>query len=366
MKKATSLHIHENVPLAPYTTLGVGGPARFLIKASLEEQIPEALEYARARSCPVFILGGGSNIVVSDSGFSGLVLKIEILGIQSPGGDSDAPISAGAGVEWDAFVQHCVNQNLAGIECLSGIPGTVGGAPIQNIGAYGEEVGEVISAVKVLDRNTGDIAEFANTDCHFAYRSSIFNTTQPDRYILLRVDFALRSDGIARLHYQDLQRYFSGDTKPTDIRQVREAILQIRKSKAMIVCQDDPDSKSVGSFFRNPVLNPTAMEKMENELRARGFLGSNEKVPRFDMPDGKVKIPAAWLIEHAGFNKGYEYGCAAISGKHALAIINRGGATAQNIVDLMHRIQTRVHESFHITLHPEPVFVGFTSLPTNH
>jgi UDP-N-acetylmuramate dehydrogenase len=364
MKKATALHIYENVPLAPYTTLDVGGPARFFIKARMEEQIPEALEFARARSCPVFILGGGSNIVVSDSGFSGLVLKIEILGIQFPGSDSDATISAGAGVEWDAFVQHCVNRNLAGIECLSGIPGTVGGAPIQNIGAYGEEAGEVISAVKVLDRNTGDTTEFANTDCHFAYRSSIFNTTQSDRYVLLRVDFALRSDGIARLHYRDLQLHFSGDTKPPDIRQIRDAILQIRKSKAMIICQDDPDSKSVGSFFRNPVLGLIAIEKMESELRARGFFRSNEKVPRFDMPDGKVKIPAAWLIEHAGFNKGYEYGCAAISGKHALAIINRGGAKAQDILDLMHRIQDRVNEAFHVFLKPEPVFVGFDPLPT--
>jgi UDP-N-acetylmuramate dehydrogenase len=352
------LPVQENVPLAPYTTLGVGGPARFFVKAQSEEQILDALEFARARSCRVLILGGGSNLVVSDLGFSGLVIKIELAGIQPPGDENIGRISAAAGVEWDIFVQLCIYRNLAGIECLSGIPGTVGGAPVQNIGAYGEDVGEVIARVIVLDRDSNRIAELNNADCQFAYRSSIFNTTHRDRYIILRVDFDLRTDCRSRIHYPDIRKRFAGSTSLPNLSDVREAVLQARRAKAMVLRDGDPDTKSVGSFFKNPVLNIDSLAALEIAARTKGFLGPVENIPRFPASPGKEKVPAAWLIEHAGFQKGYKYKNAGISSKHALALINRGGTTAQEILDLMRLIQSRVQEMFSVELHPEPTFVG--------
>jgi UDP-N-acetylmuramate dehydrogenase len=344
----------EEEPLARYTTLGVGGPARCLAVVKTEEDILNALYAARAHNWQVFILGGGSNIVVSDAGYPGLVLKIEIPGIQ-PLEDSSR-ISVGAGVEWDAFVQYCVSRNLAGIECLSGIPGSVGATPIQNVGAYGEEVSEVISGIRALDRISNTIVELENADCRFSYRSSIFNTTHKDRYILLRVGFAMRTDGTARIQYPDLQRRF-GSSIPS-LGEVRDAILQIRETKGMGL-HPQPGAKSAGSFFKNPILTAEETALAEKKARELGLLGASESLPRFATHEGKDKLPAAWLIEHAGFHKGYASGRAGISDKHALALINRGGAKAQDLIDLMHRIQARVLELFGITLQPEPVFVGF-------
>lgn len=358
-KSHAALLIHENVPLAPYTTLGVGGAARFFTKASTAVQISEALEFAHSEDYPVFILGGGSNIVVSDSGFPGLVIKIEIEGIRPLGAEKDGPLSVGAGVEWDAFVNHCVEKNMAGIECLSGIPGTVGGVPIQNVGAYGQEAGDVISSIRAWDRKTGTVMELSDRDCCFAYRSSIFNTSRPDRYIILNVDFVLHPNGIPHLQYPDLQRHFADSNVIPTIRQVRNVVLRIRESKSMVSRQGDPNSKSVGSFFRNPILDLLSVSKMEDKLRSAGKLESSESIPRFHMQDEKVKLPAAWLIERAGFQKGYVHGRAGISEKHSLALINRGGATAQEIVDFMRLIQRRVQDLFGVGLEPEPIFVGF-------
>jgi UDP-N-acetylmuramate dehydrogenase len=363
MSKSDSvLPMLENASLAPFTTLGVGGPARFLVRATREEQIPSALDFARARCCPVFILGGGSNIVVSDSGFPGLVLRIELRGIQPLGGGKGETISVAAGEEWDIFVRYCVTRNLAGIECLSGIPGTVGGAPVQNIGAYGEDVGEVILSIRALDRNARSITELSNADCKFAYRSSLFNTTHAGRYVILRIVFALRPNGRPRLQYPDLQRCFPDNKVIPGLSEVRETVLQIRESKAMVLRKNDPDSRSVGSFFRNPILNPNAAAKVENEARARGFLDASERLPLLPAPSGQVKFSAGWFIERAGFKKGYTRGNAGLSSKHALALVNRGGATAQDILDLMREIRTRVHEQFQIELQPEPIFVGFSDI----
>jgi UDP-N-acetylmuramate dehydrogenase len=357
-KSAFTLAIHENVPLAPYTTLGVGGPARFLARAGTEDQAAAALDFARAEGCPLFILGSGSNILVSDAGFPGLVLKIEISGIQS-NDKENSRISVGAGVHWDFFAQYCVNRDLAGIECLSGIPGTVGGAPVQNVGAYGQEVAGVIDKVRVLDRDTGGVAELSNADCCFSYRSSIFNTSHKDRCILLNVDFILEPGGKPRLDYEELQLRFGQDERIPSIGEVRASVLDIRKAKGMLLIDGDSDSKSAGSFFMNPVLNPDAALQVEEKARARGILAASGSIPRFAAPGGREKLPAAWLIERAGFHKGYACGRAAISRKHALALINLGGASAQDILDLMRRIQDRVREAFGIELQPEPVFVGF-------
>lgn len=352
-----SLQIQENVPLAPHTTLGVGGPARFFAVLSHESQIPDAMEFVRLRGCPLFILGGGSNIVVSDSGYSGLVLKMDIGGIQPL--KEIAELDAGAGMEWDGVVQYCADRNLAGIECLSGIPGTVGGVPIQNVGAYGQEVGEVISEVRAWDRETGHIRALHSRECHFAYRSSIFNGSCAGRYIILKVRFRLLPQGAPCLQYADLRKRFGAAGRTPGLREVRDAVLEIRKAKAMVVRAEDPDSKSAGSFFRNPLLSPLDFGNLEASMRAQGLVPESGSVPCFDTPEGSKKIPAAWLIECAGFPKGYISGRAGISGKHSLALINRGGATAQDIITLMHRIQDRVQALFHIALQPEPIFIGF-------
>ncbi len=357
IESSAALPIRENIPLAPYTTLGVGGPARFFIEAKTEEHILAALGFAQSRGCPVFILGGGSNLVVSDSGFPGLVIKMELSGIQRDG--DSGKYSVAAGVEWDSFVQRCVAGNLAGIECLSGIPGTVGGAPIQNIGAYGEEVHEVVSRITALDLNSGCIRVLSHADCQFSYRSSIFNTTQKNRFIILKVEFLLRTDGVPRIHYPDLQRRFAGSADSPSINDVREAVLQARQAKSMVLLAGDPDAKSAGSFFKNPFLDNETVSAIEREARRRGKLGPSERIPRFPASPGKEKLPAAWLIERAGFHKGYAHKNAGLSSKHALAIINRGGASAQDILDLMRLIQSRVEDIFGIALQPEPVFVGF-------
>lgn len=357
-KPEAALRILENVPLAPYTTLGVGGAARFLIKAATDEHVLEGMHFARARGFPVFVLGGGSNLVVSDSGFSGLVIKVDLAGIQQSSEESGGSFSVAAGVGWDAFVHYCVSRNLAGLECLSGIPGTVGGAPIQNIGAYGEEASEVISRVRALDRDSLQIMELTNADCRFTYRSSIFNTTHRDRYIVLSVDFALRTDHSVRLSYPDLQKRFAGSAHTPTVCEVRDVVLRIRRAKAMVMSDDDPDTRSAGSFFKNPVMDHLDAARVETAARSRGLMSPTESIPRFPATPGRVKVPAAWLIEHAGFHKGYIYKKTGISGKHALALINRGGATAREIVELMRLIQARVQEAFEVGLQPEPVFVG--------
>jgi UDP-N-acetylmuramate dehydrogenase len=356
MSKST-LSIRENVPLAPYTTIGIGGPARFLVSIKREEQLPDALDFAFARGCPVFILGGGSNIVVSDSGFPGLIIKIELSGIQSFDGDNTVYVAAGE--QWDSLVQHCIGRNLAGLECLSGIPGTVGAAPVQNVGAYGEEISEVVLSVRAFDRETQEILELSPSECRFAYRSSIFNTTDAGRYIILRVSLGMRFDGPPRIHYRDLQLRFGDSARHPSLREVRNAVLQIRESKGMILLDADPDSKSVGSFFKNPILSREAALEVQNKARACGLLSIEENIPRFPALSDKEKIPAAWLVEHAGFAKGLQRGNAAISTKHALALVNRGDASAQDILDLSRSIQDRVYELFNIELQPEPVFVGF-------
>lgn len=348
--------IRENVSLAPFTTLGVGGPARFFAVASDENHVTEALSFTRTRSVPVFALGGGSNLVVSDAGFPGLVLKIEIPGIRQL--DADGRTAVGAGVRWDAFVQYCVSRNLAGVEALSGIPGTAGGAPVQNIGAYGRESGETITAVRAWDTHSDMIVELTRAECVFAYRRSVFNTTGAGRYIVLQTEFILQPHGRSSTQYADLRKYFADGANPS-LAEIRGAVLEIRKSKGMLADPDDPDSRSAGSFFKNPVVSREEFAALEQRARAGGIMASSETIPHFDAPEGNIKLAAAWLIEHSGFSKGYVHGRAGISTKHALALVNRGGAAAAEIVSLMELIIERVSASFGVKLSPEPVFIGF-------
>jgi UDP-N-acetylmuramate dehydrogenase len=347
------MDIRENVELAPLTTLGVGGAARFFVEATGTDEVREAIGYAKARGLPLFILGGGSNLVVSDAGWPGLVLKVSILGINHRHGRGVAYFDAGAGEDWDSFVAATVKHHCGGIECLSGIPGSVGGTPVQNVGAYGQEVGDTIDSVVALEIATGEQQEFEKSDCGFGYRTSIFNTSARGRYVILRVTYALMHDGEPHIAYADLQKYFAGRGKPT-LAEVREAVRQIRASKAMLITPGDEDARSAGSFFKNPVLSADAFQGLQAKAAARGLI-----IPNYPALAAQRKVSAAWLVEQSGFAKGYAKGRVGISRKHALAIVNRGGATAAEVVALSHEIQHRVAEQWGIQLQPEPVFVGF-------
>lgn len=345
--------IQENIALAPLTTIGVGGPARFFVEATNADEVREAIGYARSRSLPLFILGGGSNLVVSDAGWPGLVLKVSLLGINHRHGHGTAYFDVGAGEDWDSFVAATVQHHCAGLECLSGIPGSVGGTPVQNVGAYGQEVAETIDAVVALDIQSGEEEEFEKSDCGFAYRSSIFNTSARGRFVILRVTYALVYNGKPRIAYADLQRHFAGRQEPTLV-EVREAVRQIRASKGMLLTPGDADAKSAGSFFKNPVLTDNQFESLKQKASARGL-----EIPNYPALQAHRKVSAAWLVEQSGFAKGYGNGHVGISCKHALAIVNRGGATAAEVVELKNEIQTRVQQQWEIQLEPEPVLLGF-------
>ena len=356
------LQIQENVPLASLTTLQMGGPARYFAEVKREDEVRDAIEFARDRNLPLFVLGGGSNLVVADSGWPGLVLRIALGGITTPTtADTNAKavlFSVGAGVNWDDFVAQAVTQNCAGVECLSGIPGSVGGTPVQNVGAYGQEVGECIESVRALDLKEDRIVVLPNPACGFRYRSSIFNTTERGRYIILRVNYRLKRGGSPNLKYADLQKYFAekpGEKKPPSLANVREAVRENRRKKGMLIVSGDEDCRSAGSFFKNPVLSPAQFE----DVAARAALKELE-IPSYPALEAQHKVSAAWLVEHSGFSKGYAAGTVGISTKHALALINRGGATAADLLRLKNEIQQKVQEAWGIQLQTEPVFMGFS------
>lgn len=344
------ISIQEAVPLATRTTFGIGGAARYFVDVASEEDVREALLWARQRNCAIFLLGGGSNLLVSDRGFDGLVLHLAIAGIAAQDvADGQRIYTAGAGVSWDALVTHTVAENAAGLECLSGIPGSVGAAPVQNIGAYGQDVAESIVRVHAIDTVTLETVEFANADCGFRYRRSRFNANDRGRYVITRVDYALRPDGQARLRYAELQRRLGGTE--ADIAQARQTVLELRRRKGMVYDEQDVDTHSAGSFFKNPLVS-----QQEYRHLAADFVGA---VPHFDAGDGQVKLAAAWLIEQAGVAKGFALGQAAVSGKHALALTNRGQASAADIVQLKNLVQEKVRQRFGIELQPEPILLGF-------
>ena len=358
--------IQENVPLAPLTTLGVGGTARYFAEIKREDEVGKVAEFAKSRSLPLFVVGGGSNLVVADSGWPGLVLKITIGGItisKTTDAKSNAVLfNVGAGVIWDDFVAQAVVQNCAGIECLSGIPGSVGGTPVQNVGAYGQEVSNTIESVRAFDLKQERIVLLPKPACGFGYRSSVFNSSERGRYILLRVNYRLKRGGPARLKYGDLQQYFANlraegsdeKTVAPSLIETREAVRAIRRTKGMLIVPGEVDSHSAGSFFKNPVLG----EEQFNVLSARAVQKGLE-IPNYPALDAQRKVSAAWLVENSGFSKGYSEGAAGISHKHALALVNLGSAKASDIVRLKDEIQNRVQQAWGILLQPEPVFVGF-------
>ncbi|HEY0429232.1 MAG TPA: UDP-N-acetylmuramate dehydrogenase [Pyrinomonadaceae bacterium] len=346
--------IQENVSLAEKTTLKIGGAARFFIEAKSESDVADALRFAEENDLNIFILGGGSNVLIADEGFNGLVLQIALKGISTFEQPNEIiRVTAQAGEDWDEFVRFCVAENLAGIECLSGIPGFVGGTPVQNVGAYGQEVSETIASVRVFDRKTKNFVDLSNSQCHFAYRTSIFNTSEKNRYIVLAVTYELTSGGAPKIVYADLKKYF-GEHAP-DLAETRRVIIEIRAAKSMVIDERDPNSKSAGSFFKNPIVsNEKFAEILEKAQKSK-----IENVPGYKVDDRSVKVPAAWLIENSGFQKGYKKGNAGLSTRHTLAVVNLGSASAGEILALKEEIQAKVKNIFDVRLETEPIFVGF-------
>jgi UDP-N-acetylmuramate dehydrogenase len=341
------------VSLAPHTTLGIGGDARWFLTVSTAHEAVQALHWARAQGQKVFVLGGGSNLVVSDEGFDGLVLQVGFRGLEVRIEQDELHVEAGAGQRWDGVVAQTVAAGFGGLECLSGIPGTVGGTPIQNVGAYGQEVAGSIAAVTAIDREDERVVVLKPSECDFGYRHSRFKGRDRDRFIITHVSFLLKRER-PTVVYADVAEYLERAkvAEPT-VEDVRRAVLTTRRGKGMVVDLRDTDTRSVGSFFTNPVVTEAAHADLDRQFSLKG-----ERTPGFRQADGNVKIPAAWLIERAGFPKGYQKGAAGISTKHPLALINRGGATAREIIDLAVEIKQRVANAFGIRLRTEPIFVG--------
>lgn len=342
------------VRLADLTTLRLGGPAAAYVRAESEHELVDAVRAADARGEDVLILGGGSNLVVADAGFDGTVIHVATRGIVRRG----AELEVQAGEPWDALVAHTIEHGLAGMEALSGIPGATGATPIQNVGAYGQEVADTITSVRVLDRATGEVRDMTPDDCGFGYRTSVFKRT-PGRHTVLAVTFGLeRSTESTPVRYAELARRLAvqpGDRAP--LQDVRDAVLELRRGKGMVVDPDDPDTRSAGSFFTNPILDPAQFDALTERVHAE--LGPEVRPPAWPEPDGRVKTSAAWLIERAGFHKGHgDPRTVAISSKHTLALTNRGRGTTKALIDLAREVADGVEARFGVALHPEPVFVG--------
>ncbi len=332
--------------LAELTTLRLGGPAGRLVEARADEEVITAIREAEG---PALVLAGGSNVVVADDGIPGTVVRIATRGIER---DDDGRLVAAAGESWDDLVAFTVADGLQGFECLSGIPGSVGATPIQNVGAYGQEVSETIESVRVYDREADRVLDIPAAECGFGYRTSAFR--YHDRHVVLAVAFRLRQDDRSGpLRYAELARTLGvpiGGTAP--LADVREAGLGLRRGKGMVSDPADPDSVSAGSFFTNPILDHAGYEALARRA------GPDLDPPAWPEPDGRVKTSAAWLIERAGFHRGHGNGKVGISTKHTLALVNRGGATTAELMALAHEIAGGVEERFGVSLHPEPVLVG--------
>ncbi len=355
------MRIVDGVPLAPYTSLGLGGPARHFAHCTTEEEVGEALRWGRSRGLPVHVLGGGSNTVFDDAGYDGLVLHVGLIGVRIEESGCAAAVSAAAGEDWDGLVRRCIEADLSGVECLSGIPGQVGATPMQNVGAYGQEVCDTIVEVRAIDRASGEARVFTNEECGFGYRTSRFKGEDRDRCIITRVTYRLAKSRRPEIRYPELRRRL--ETEGVDLESlpagapvsnaVREAVLHLRRGKAMLL-DSGPDSRSAGSFFLNPVVTAAQLAEVRERWRGRG--GSAAEIPVYPAGDGRHKVAAAWLVERAGFAKGTLRGGAAISERHALALVNRGGGSA-DVLALAGEVAAGVRQTFGVSLEPEPVYV---------
>ena len=349
--------------LADYTTLGLGGRARSFVSAGTEAELIDAVKAADVAAEPVLLIGGGSNLVVSDAGFPGTVIHVNTRGIgyapQRIGADGGAvDVTVAAGEDWDGVVAATVAEGLAGLESLSGIPGRAGATPIQNVGAYGREVAEVITRVRVYDRRDDVVLVLGNEDCSFAYRTSLFKSTGA-RYVVLDVTFRLSRQALSLpVKYAELAAELGVALgEGAGVGEVRSAVLKIRARKGMVLSPGDPDTRSAGSFFTNPIITAADFAAVEAAAAAR----TAGPVPKYDAGPGLVKVPAAWLIEHAGFAKGYGAPSPArVSSKHTLALVNTGDATTADLLALAREIVSGVRAAYGVTLTPEPILIGVT------
>ncbi len=347
----------RDTPLSELTTLRVGGPARLLLEARAEKEIVEVVSGADAAGEPLLVMAGGSNLVIADDGFPGTVARVATSGVTARSEGDLVRLEVAAGESWDELVARCVGDGLAGVECLSGIPGSVGATPIQNVGAYGQEVSETIVSVRTYDRRTGAVAELSPGECGFGYRSSAFKRSS--RHAVLSVSLALERSATARpVRYAELARTLGvepGSRPPAA--EVREAVLALRRGKGMVIDPHDPDSVSAGSFFVNPILSTARFAVLARRVAERLGEGSPPP-PAWPEADGHVKTSAAWLIERAGFHPGYGEGRAGISQKHTLAIVNRGGATTRELIEVARELRRGVEDAFGVTLDVEPTLIG--------
>lgn len=352
--------IKENILLSAHTTIKLGGPAKYFIECDTEGSIKEALEFAKEKNCKVQTLSGGSNIIFADHGFDGVILKINIKGVTVKKDKDNFFVCSGAGENWDEFVKYCIENELTGAECLSGIPGSVGATPVQNVGAYGQDVSGIIYSLKAIERESLETRIFRNEDCRFAYRESIFKSAYKDKFIITEVVFKMKKKSESEIKYPELKKYIDSQKEYSGLNAgkeklnfIRNAVLSLRKKKSMVIDNDDPNTISCGSFYTNPVMSVSEFEKFKIKTDSINLL-----TPYYINSDkDKIKIPAAWLIEQSGFEKGYKTKGAGISTKHSLAIINRGGKTS-DIISLSEEIIRTVKNKFGIVLVNEPVIVN--------
>ena len=361
MSNAAPSGIASDVALAPLTTLGLGGPARHYVEATDGETLASALVWARAEAIPVALIGGGSNVVVRDQGFDGLVIALRMRGVDVAEQGERVHVTAAAGEPWDELVERTVSEDLAGLECLSGIPGLVGATPIQNVGAYGQEVASAIASVRVLDRATLRERVLSNADCGFSYRYSALKR-DPSRYVVLAATFALRKGGAPFVRYQELVSALGvgpGSSAPS-LAEVRRTVIALRRGKSMVFDPSAPDenTRSAGSFFLNPIIPSEQADALTARLVTEGRISSASALPRYPGNDAQhSKLAAAWLIEAAGFRKGERRGPVGISSKHALALVCHDGATASDLLAFAAEIEQRVHDRFGVQLEREPVLL---------
>lgn len=346
--------LQRDQPLAPRTTLGLGGPARFLVEVTSDAALVDALAWARAEKQRVAVIGGGSNLVVADAGWDGLVIAMASRGIEIlDETNGRVRLRVQAGEPWDALVARAVADDLAGIECLAGIPGQVGATPIQNVGAYGQEVSGVIAAVHAYDREAERFVTIEAGACAFAYRDSRFKRA-PEGHVVTSVELVLAQGGRPTIAYAELEKKLGARAPHATLAEVRETILGLRRSKAMVLDPADPSTRSAGSFFTNPIVDDATRDGVLARAKERGLA----HVPTFPQPDGRTKLAAGWLIEQAGVAKGMRRGPVGISDKHALALVHHGGGTTRALLALADEVVTRVRDAWGVTLEREPVLLA--------
>jgi len=355
------LELMESVPLAPRTTLGLGGPARFFAQAASRGEMLAALRWAADREVPVFILGGGSNLVVGDAGFPGLVVHAAWPGQRWSSSSAELSVVAEAGEPWDSVVAESVRRGTADIACLSGIPGSSGAAPVQNIGAYGGEVADVIHRLTLLDRTSLEVADLDRDACQFGYRDSLFKR-HPERFVILALALRFHRHATPTIRYPELAKALADDLAPDapalDAARVRQAVLALRRRKSMVLEADDANCRSAGSFFTNPVVAAATAKALVAEALRRGLVSHPDEVPQYPQPDGRVKLAAAWLIERSGLRRGYRMGPVGISSHHPLALVHHGGGKTADLLRLALHVRGMVHDRFGVRLTPEPVMLG--------